>query len=967
MKTPLNALLGALLLTLAAPGALDGIATQAQAGEETPDKSGYSVYTLDVSFDPDRNLIAGKETVDYLNRSGQPIDDVYFLLPANYGKERNPHLDLSHIDALYPNGFDPSWTRVEEVTDVSGNPLSYRLERGPDFFQTYSLDEALLRVKLPEPLAAGKRVTLALRFATKFPLTLRGDEARYQGVYTWRYGWNPVAIPADQLIDGRYISSERPYYPYVLPAALYELTLTLPQGYRVAMGADHEEQISEADGNRTIHAINAKPVRSIPLSLSQDFRVYRFPHPEVEMEVYSLPGHEDAARLIASYAAESLDYFRERWGEYPHRRLVITETPSVNAAFSGASADAFLVLNRSWFSEKDLALHGFANRLLDYLIAHEVAHQWWGIGIGADLNAENFLSEAFSQYFSITYFEEKYGEFGPNLFQFEREGLMERFAESQFGYINLREHLQGELPYMMTFRNRFDEAIIKPRKDVKFSQASSVRIYNKGYLMLRALRGVIGPETMNALLKEAHAQYLNRVVTTEELEALAEKVSNQELDRLFQSALHEGTIEEGHAPYVDYGIERVDSSKRRNGTYEHRVHLTREGPLRLPVQVRIGTRAGGEQTESWEIEDQAGPEHVMTVETPGPLDEVEVDPEHMTPDTNRLNNSYVLDGLSLWNRRVKFIPTGENAYPLGAYLIRVNPIEQVLEGGYLPDHRWRLGNRFAAFVKDLGRGSAVGGIAGLVDHGLIGELAWQETYFAHPETGLQGQYWEPADQLQLRITRRPDTTARPSLDEKLGATGRMATVLGLNWTHQESIGRRQAWWATVQNDPQAFTRVEVGVGQRFRVAPGVDTGVRFSFGWGEGQLGIYHFTLAELVSHQRSAEFPYPGDAKVLGQLDVSMPFTRGLSYNLLNVAMLHRIDELLYLRLGGTWEEPSRLSHAQLRDLELEVGAEFTFRGHTLGGLFPWDITLGFAYPLTLDEGAAQIHQYLRISTPLF
>lgn len=931
-------------------------------------ESEYTHYTITATFDPYRHTISGQEIVDYINDSAETLSAVYFWLLPNYDRKPNPYLDPSHLDALYPQGFDPAWMKIRSVTDAEGDALSYELLKGPVIDQTYSLEDTLLRVELPQPLPPGEGFRLTLEFTTKFPQTTRGDGGYHREVYTWRFGWYPPAVPAKELIKGEYLSSERPYYKFLLPAALYELTLTLPKDYRAVLGTDHQETIAETEEEVTIHAINAVPVRSIPLTLGTDLQAYEFPHPEIPIVVYYLPGHEAAARLIASYAAESLDYYRERWGAYPHRRLLIAETPSYEATFAGASADALILLNRLFFDEKDLAVPGMIDRLLDYVLAHEIAHQWWGVGIGADLNAENFLSEAFAQYLAITYYEEKYGAFGPNVFKLERQGLLEQFVESQLGYINLREHLQGELPYLETVRNRFDEAIIKPQQDVRFANSSGERIYSKGYLMLRALRGLIGEEKMDELLREAQERFLHRTLTISGFEALAEEISGQELEEFFELALHRDGDEEGRAPYVDYGIERVESLKKRDGTYEHRVFLFREGEIRLPVEVVLSSRTDEEESQIWRIEDQALGVFVMVFETQAALKEVEIDPKHLAPDVDRLNNSYVNDGLPFFNRKLKFIPTGENALPLDAYLIRFNPFYQTLEGGYLLDHRWWVGGGFAAFVKDLGRGNSISALVGLTGDGLVGELSWSKAYFSHPEVGQVGRFWEMTDQVELTFLRRPDATGIPSLDQKLGATGRMANVLGLDWVHKETLTQQSAWWVSLRNDPSAFTRIELRGRQSIRLAPQIYFSGQLSFGWGEGKLGIFHFDLRELSSFEATSGYPYVGKARLIGSLALTLPLEREMNFNLLSVAMLHRVEDRFYIRFGNSWERLEQVEEGLLKDAKAEIGAELILRGATLGGLFPWRVTFGITMPISpLPEGERQLKQYLNVWVPLF
>ena len=934
--------------------------------------SSETAYDLDVSVDLNRHALSGEARVTYVNDGDATLDDLYFWLSPNHNQVPNPYLDPIYIDQMYPSGFDPSSLEVRAVTDAEGEPLDYGLQTGPAIFQTYSLDETLLRVELPETLPVGARTTVSIHFTTHVPESYRGDESHFNGVYAWRFAWHPVAIPADQLRDGTYVADDRDYYPYLLPAARYELTLTAPQDVTVAVGADAQRVASETEGRKTIQASSTHPVRSVPLTFSRKFRTYTLPQPEIPISVYYLPGHEDAARLIASYAVESLDYFQQRWGDYPHDRLLIAETPSIKAGFSGATGDALVLINRQFFAEKDLAVKGFSDRLLDFLIAHEIAHQWWGVGIGVDWNAENVLSEGLAQYFSITYFEDKYGEYGPNLFQFERPGLLEQAIESQLGYINLRQHMQADLPYLSAIKDRFDEAIVKPMREVRFSQSTATRLYNKGYLMLRALEGRIGKAHMNELLRRSYAQGVGDAVRMDRFQAMAEAVSGEDLSDFFREAFYRDTNDGdlGRAPYADYSVDDLSVESQPDGSYRNEITLGRQGALRMPVRVEATTRAGGTQTSTWELADQSDGPHVMSVRTDSPITKVEVDPDQMAPDVRRLNNVYERNGFPFTHRQVELIATGENAQPLDAYLIRANPTQQVIEGGYLLDHQWMIGQNAVQVVKNMGRGETVGALAALLEgYGIIGQLSWTQTFYDQPETGQQGQRWVPTDSVQLSLLRRPDSTGQPSQDEKLGASGENVTLFGVDWTHQESVTNLLSWNASLWVNPSAFTRAEFSIGRRLRLAPNLHATEQLTLGWGSDELGVFGFTLGELRSHADYDAYPYPGRMKAMGALALDLPFRRDMEYNLLNVGMLHRVDHRLYARVGKTWTDPSQIARTALADLKAEIGGELTLSGSTLGGLFGWDVTIGLAFPISEvgAESTPGMKQYVQISTPFF
>jgi hypothetical protein len=90
-------------------------------------------------------------------------------------------------------------------------------------------------VALPQPLAPGARTTVVIEFETKFPHVAVPDEGFHNRTFTWRFGWSPIPVPATELLDGQYIAP-RPYYKFLMPAALYEMELTLPKEYVVAAG-----------------------------------------------------------------------------------------------------------------------------------------------------------------------------------------------------------------------------------------------------------------------------------------------------------------------------------------------------------------------------------------------------------------------------------------------------------------------------------------------------------------------------------------------------------------------------------------------------------------------------------------------------------------------------------------------------------------------------------------------------------
>lgn len=874
----------------------------------------YNRYQLQVKLHPEEHVLEGSVKATYINTSDQPLNSVYFLLFPNYGREKNPYIDESLIDQNYVNGFDPSWLKIKSVTSDK-KEFTYKLREAPPYLQTYSLEDVLMEIRFPEELKPDEKVTLDIKFVTKFPWMLTGDQSHNQGVYTWRFGWHPILVPDDNLVDGKYISKGKPYYKYELPAALYQLKLTVPDDFQVVLGACEQEMVKESGGWKTYQMACENPARTVALHLGKELVKFSLKGP-VTIDVYYRKGHDEEARLFATYVQDILDYYQARYGDYGRKRLVLAEANA--SGFFGLAADGIVLLGSSFFSDKDLTVPDLLNRFTEYVLAHELAHQWWGIGVGTDFNAENYISEAFAQYLSITYFEDKYGEFKPNLFQLERKGLLEKIVENQLGFYNLREHMV-ELPYLQVFKDDFDEAIVKPLKDVKYGNYTYTRIYNKGYLVLRSLEGLAGRATMENILTRAYQEYKYKIITTEKFKKLAEEVSEMDLSSFFEQTLYAEN-------YADYGIKKVKVEKKEDG-YINKIHLTHKGHIVQPVKLIAVTEDGQEIEKTWKGESST---EIMTLKTETPVEKVHLDPESMVLDVNRLNNNYP--------PKLKVITTGKNALPLDAYLIRFDPLSQTVQGGYLW-HRWLIGNNLAAFTQYLGRGSAITGLVAIASGQVLGEVSLNLTEYSHPETGSPAKYWEASEEYNLSFTR--DLTT----DQEI------LNYIGLNYKLQEKVTDYNLTQIDLVMNPFKFSRISLSGFDRARILPNVYVDSVVKAGASTGHLPQkMKFTLHELKSFgqwKNKWEWEpkhFPGNAKLFGKVAINFPLKRDLEYYVANLAKIDRIEDSFFIQAGTTSDS---LQALDFKDSKGEVGTEINFTGSTLGGLFPVNLTIGYTYPL--------------------
>jgi hypothetical protein len=702
-------------------------------------------YDVRVSLDTDLHTLVGEQAVGYRNDADEPVTEILFALIANWGAEANPYLHPSLTDAQYMNGFDPTWTRVSRVTDAGGTALPFHLERTPAFFQTFSLDAGLLVVELPAPLQPGATIALSIAFETKFARAMAMDQCVYGDTYVWRFGWHPVLIGPDAL-EGH----------FYLPAADYRVELTVPEGYAVFGGADSQREIGSQAELKTIELTNGRPARSVPLLIGPTLDSVSIQWNDVTIEAVYLPGGESYARSALSYVSDILTVHSEHFGPLPNDRLIIAENPT--PGFFGLAADGMVLIGASAVRLKDMPALNAYDRLNEYLLAHELAHWWWGIGIGTDFNAENWISEGFAEYLSISYFEDQYGGFDPNLLSHLRPGLMEDVLIETMGYLNLRRHM-SELSYLALLQMGFDEPIVQPIADSEYLNGLTIRTYSKGYLVLRALEALIGREVMRQVLVEARELWSEKILTVDAFHALAARISGQDLSAFFSGWIF------GEAQ-LDVSISGFDVVRTDAGFI---THLQLAGTYSVfPLTIEATMDDDSTIRTQLVVEHLPGP--AATLETPRPVVRIALDPDEMLPDANRFNNH--------WPRKVlvthpfQSIGRSKAKLPLDAYVIDIS-LTGVM-GGFRNDHAWSLMvlphidpdmdwdqadlslDILGAFAANVGRHLSLALSVAVTeldpttgDARLDLELTSRVLGFTHPQTGNAGRYWYPSWQYAL--------------------------------------------------------------------------------------------------------------------------------------------------------------------------------------------------------------------------
>ena len=138
-------------------------------------------------------------------------------------------------------------------------------------------------------------------------------------------------------------------------------------------------------------------MRNVALILGEDFALANRVVEDVVVNSYFYPEHEQGGGMALEVAVDAMATFTDLFGAYPYVELDVVETPN---RLGGMEYPGLVVI-------EDGRYPGLAR--LEWLVAHEVAHQWWFGVVGNDQIDEPWLDEALTQYSTMLYYERVYG------------------------------------------------------------------------------------------------------------------------------------------------------------------------------------------------------------------------------------------------------------------------------------------------------------------------------------------------------------------------------------------------------------------------------------------------------------------------------------------------------------------------------------------------------------------------------
>jgi len=233
----------------------------------------------------------------------------------------------------------------------------------------------------------------------------------------------------------------------------------------------------QEDGRNHYQYKISQPSQLFCSFVSADYEVATREWRGISLEVYYDRKHDDNVEMMLDAIQASLEYYTKNFGPYTHQQARIIEFPryaTFAQAFPGTMpySEAFGFIIDLEDTTK--------NNVINAVIAHEMAHQWWAHQeIGASMQGGTMLTESFSEYSSLMVMKQKKDDF-----------QMKEFLKYDFNrYLRGRAtEREKELPLYQV-------------------ENQSYIHYGKGSVILYGLQAYIGEEKVNRALRNFLEEY----------------------------------------------------------------------------------------------------------------------------------------------------------------------------------------------------------------------------------------------------------------------------------------------------------------------------------------------------------------------------------------------------------------------------------------------------------------------------
>ena len=484
-------------------------------------------YNIAVTLNDKEHTLDGFEKIFYTNNSPDTLHFIWFhIWPNAYKNDKT-----AFTEQMLGNNSTRFYFSEKEQRGYI-NRLDFKVNNVTAKVEDHPHHIDIIKVMLPQPLLPGSDVSITTPFHVKLPevYSRGGHSGQTYHITQWypkpavydKEGWHPMPY----LDQGEFYSE----------FGHYQVEINVPENYIVAATGELQnpaelnklkqlsqslktELISPDDKKTDVRgAIPSSPTMK-SLIYSQD-KVHDFAwFASKEFNVLHDTLKLESGRIVDVFSyffkrhyqnwKHSTDYIknavrtRSAWvGEYPYNVVSVVEDE-----VSGGGME---------YPTITLVSHDENARMLEYIIAHEVSHNWFQGILGSNERRYPWLDEGLNTYYDNRYSKEKYADVG----------------EMKMGARSVSLTAGERLMFETIAAVNRDQAINTHAEQFTNINYNMVAYYKTG-AWLEYLERELGKETFDKAMQEYYRRWQFKHPSPADLQKTFEDVSGRKLDAQF--------------------------------------------------------------------------------------------------------------------------------------------------------------------------------------------------------------------------------------------------------------------------------------------------------------------------------------------------------------------------------------------------------------------------------------------------
>lgn len=328
--------------------------------------------------------------------------------------------------------------------------------------------------------------------------------------------------------------------------ATFEFIVTAPSQYRVISNGKLEEEKTLTDHKKLTHWKDDVSLSTKVMVIGvAKFAVKEFGDspPGIPVSAWVYPQDSVIGFRNYSVAPAIVKFYSDYIGSYPYNKLANVQSKTIFGGMENASA--------IFYFEGSAEVAGS----IEDLMAHEIAHQWFGDMATEKKFSHVWLSEGFATYLTDIYLESKYGQ------------------------DTMTRRLEEERKKVIDFVKSSGSPVVDSVSSIM--TLLSANSYEKGGWILHMLRRQMGDTAFQIFIRTYYERYKGKNADTEDLRNIAEQITGKNLEQFFRQWLYTPGI-----PQLDIKWKYSEKDLKVFITVSQ---LQKQGIFEFPLELKINT------------------------------------------------------------------------------------------------------------------------------------------------------------------------------------------------------------------------------------------------------------------------------------------------------------------------------------------------------------------------------------------